>query len=56
VEPLFVESFRRGYARDIQAGRIAATTIAAAIMNQPELQRDFAVANVEMRKVLGYGK
>ena len=44
------------YASDIQAGRIAGTSIAAIMMSQPEYQRDFALAKAEVRKVLGYAK
>jgi len=38
---------------DIEAGRIAGTVLAAVAMNNPDFQRDFAVARAELRAALG---
>jgi acid phosphatase (class A) len=41
------------YPTDIEAGRIDGTLIAAALMQNPKFQRDFAVAKAEVRTALG---
>jgi acid phosphatase (class A) len=41
------------YPTDIEAGRIDGTLIAAALMQNPKFQRDFAVAKTEVRTALG---
>ncbi|MGC4028493.1 MAG: phosphatase PAP2 family protein [Steroidobacteraceae bacterium] len=41
------------YRSDVEMGRIAGSVIAAALMAQPEFQSEFAVAQRELRGVLG---
>jgi acid phosphatase (class A) len=38
---------------DVEAGRISATVIAAALMRSPAFQTEFAAAKIELRRVLG---
>jgi acid phosphatase (class A) len=42
------------YPRDIQAGEIAGTVIAYALMEKPAFARDLETARTELRRVLGY--
>jgi acid phosphatase (class A) len=38
---------------DVEAGRLAATALAAALMQEPAFLKDFAAAKAELRQVLG---
>ena len=38
---------------DVEAGRISATVIAAAMMRNPNFQKEFEAAKIELRRALG---
>ena len=40
--------------RDIEAGRIAGTALAAVVRNDPKFKAEFAAARAELRGALGY--